>query len=389
MCDTLVAIGSACKDGNVIFGKNSDRPSDEVQLVTYNPSKQFSKGTQVNCTHISIPQVTQTAAILLSQPYWMWGAEMGANEYGVVIGNEAVWTTLPIRPEGLLGMDLLRLGLERGNTAKEALNIITSLLEDFGQGGTCSIDGGMTYHNSFIIADLNEAWILETADKLWVAERIIDGVRNISNSLSIVSAGDLRCNGLFDYVFEQELCKDEESFNFAQIFDNSWSSHLSPYSREGRCNFFLQEKSGNITPQLMAEILRDHEGGVCMHGGFLSTGSQISILEEDNNNHFFTATAPPCKSIFHPYEFDDRCFGLTPSGSYNNINQDWIWLKHQITLHRNPNLNNIKNQDKMEKLKKLEQINFNLINSKVNSIQDRINYHNYSIKEFKTILDIK
>ena len=37
---------------------------------------------------------------------------MGANEFGVCIGNEAVWTTLTdettLRDEKLLGMDLVR-----------------------------------------------------------------------------------------------------------------------------------------------------------------------------------------------------------------------------------------------------------------------------------------
>lgn len=50
----------------------------------------------------------------------MFGAEMGANEYGVVIGNEAVFSkddypSMNARGKnnGLLGMDLLRLGLVR------------------------------------------------------------------------------------------------------------------------------------------------------------------------------------------------------------------------------------------------------------------------------------
>lgn len=63
----------------------------------------------LQCTFIQIPQVEQTHAVVLSKPAWMWGAEMGANDQGVCIGNEAVWTREPVAPgEALLGMDLVR-----------------------------------------------------------------------------------------------------------------------------------------------------------------------------------------------------------------------------------------------------------------------------------------
>ena len=56
--------------------------------------------------------MSETHAVILSKPSWMWGAEMGANERGVVIGNEAVWSRCS-DPDydavpRLLGMDLLR-----------------------------------------------------------------------------------------------------------------------------------------------------------------------------------------------------------------------------------------------------------------------------------------
>lgn len=55
--------------------------------------------------------MTKTHAVVLSRPSWLWGAEMGANEHGVCIGNEAVWTKEPVgEGEALLGMDLLRCG---------------------------------------------------------------------------------------------------------------------------------------------------------------------------------------------------------------------------------------------------------------------------------------
>ena len=135
MCDTFVAMPDATSDGVVIFGKNSDRPHGETQDVISLPALDFSDESMLDATYIQTPQVSHTLAVILSKPHWMWGTEMGANEHGVVIGNEAVWTNQPYRESGLLGMDLLRLGLERGATALEALHIITGLLEAFGQGG--------------------------------------------------------------------------------------------------------------------------------------------------------------------------------------------------------------------------------------------------------------
>lgn len=61
------------------------------------------------CTYIEIEQVAHTYAVVLSKPAWLWGAEMGANEHQVCIGNEAVWGRESAdSDEALLGMDLVR-----------------------------------------------------------------------------------------------------------------------------------------------------------------------------------------------------------------------------------------------------------------------------------------
>lgn len=58
---------------------------------------------------------------------------------------------------------------------KQAVDVITSLLEAHGQGGPCCDDAKYStyaHHNSFLIADKSEAWVVETADREWAAESV-------------------------------------------------------------------------------------------------------------------------------------------------------------------------------------------------------------------------
>ena len=334
MCDTLVALGNSTEDGNVVFGKNSDRPQTEAQLITYNPRSHYPKGEDVKCSYISIPQVSETAAVYMSQPFWMFGCEMGSNEYGVVIGNEAVYSKEEYHESGLLGMDLLRLGLERGKSAKDALSVITDLLEKYGQGGSCSYDQqGWVYHNSYIIADGAKAYVLETADSWWIVETVKD-IRSISNNLSVRGKGDLRRKGIIQHAIDKGYCRDDNDFDFAVIFsDPQIPNSFLPNSRDGCTSIMLRENINKINPSIMMNFLREHDVGICMHGSFQSTSSQVSHLKKNSTKsvHWFTGGSLPCLNIFKPYIFplDGQKFTALKPGPYVKPDPKWFWSRHK------------------------------------------------------------
>ena len=259
MCDTFVALGPASGDGAVVFGKNSDREPNEAQALEYHPGARHPAGAALKCTYIEIPQAPETLAALISRPFWMWGAEFGANEKGVVIGNEAVFTRLPRdKKPALLGMDLLRLALERGPSAEEALETIVRLLSDHGQGGPCGYeDKKLAYHNSFIIAAPDSAWVLETAGPLWAAKRIAENYA-ISNALTIGEDFDRSHPDLIDFARDHGRLKKGENFHFARAYSDWFFTFFSASrARRGRAAGLL-ERFGRINPAAAMAILRDH-----------------------------------------------------------------------------------------------------------------------------------
>jgi secernin len=156
VCDTLVAVGPAA----TLFAKNSDRPPTEAQVVEALPGR--SPGGRLATQYLEIADAG-AAAVLGSRPVWLWGLEHGVNVHRVAIGNERVWTVddPDAAPPALVGMDLVRLGLERGRSADEALEVMVGLLEAHGQGGVADAARGEAYWSSFLVADPTGAWVLE------------------------------------------------------------------------------------------------------------------------------------------------------------------------------------------------------------------------------------
>ncbi|XP_068618738.1 secernin-3 [Battus philenor] len=307
-CDTFVVLPPYTKNNEVIFGKNSDRPQNEVQEVIF--VKERDLKPKLKCTYITIDESTDPInSVILSKPAWMWGAEMGANNKNVVIGNEAVWTN---NNEGegdatqkrLLGMDFVRLGLERGNSAREALNVITTLLEKYGQGGPCSeFDDSHFYHNSFLIADPKEAWVLETSGKLWAAERIASGFRNISNGLTIRTKIDKHSDRLFEKAETLGVWDGKGQFDFTNCFSSGGDE-----MRQNEGARLLKEASASFCFDVkdMFNVLRHKESCICRScdDTFPTQGSQVSSLSNNTLSvHWFTATPDPSVSYFKPFIF--------------------------------------------------------------------------------------
>lgn len=317
MCDTLAALGTVSRDGRTLLAKNSDRQPNEPHIMVRMPRMQHHKGSRVKCTYIEVEQRPMTYEVLLLKPSWIWGCEMGSNEFGLNIGNEAVFTREKYAPSGLTGMDLVRLALERCRSSEEAVNEMVSLLDQYGQGGNCGYDKKFTYHNSFLIADPHTAWVLETAGKYWAAQEVQD-IQTISNGLSIGKLFDRAHPELIEHAVEKGWCSSERDFDFARCYRDPVFTYFSgARTRREFSRAALEKHRGDIDVSLMKSILRSHqpevEGrqfrrsslkSICMHGGGWigdhTTGSYIAVLDQDQSLYWVTGSSTPCISLFKP-----------------------------------------------------------------------------------------
>ena len=174
-CTNFIVGKQASKDGSVICTYNADDYGMFIGLAHY-PAAKHPKGTMRKVINWDTHEYTGDIAEA-AETYNVVG---NMNEWQVTIGE----TTFGGREEmvdttGILDYgSLIYIALQRSKTAREAITIMTSLVEQYGYNS----EG-----ETFTICDPNEAWIMEmmgcASDRklskertVWVALRIPDDV---------------------------------------------------------------------------------------------------------------------------------------------------------------------------------------------------------------------
>jgi len=302
-----------------VFAKNSDRPPGEVQ-VAWPFGRRASNGCTLRTQYLTIGD-RGAHATFLSCPTWLWGAEHGVNEYAVAIGNERVSTThdAAAAPPALIGMDLVRLGLERASGAEQAVEVITGLLEAHGQGGIADAVHGEAYDSSFLVADSASVFVLETAGAEWAVAPFPHGAA-ISNRLGL-GTGWTRASG--------DLAAGDD---FDRFRDRGEDTRYADVRLTASRRFLASAAAGGLTPAATAAHLRDHGNGpwgapgtggpvepppagvgedfsgvsVCMHvrGLSVTAASMIAVLPvavgEGAPLRAYVAAGSPCASVYVP-----------------------------------------------------------------------------------------
>ena len=355
-CDTMVALGGSTKGRNTIFAKNSDRPHDEpqplIQVQAADHSGGFS-GTQF----VDVPQADHTYRHVGSKPYWCAGYEHGYNEHQVVIGNEALPSLLPETSEPkLVGMELLRLGLERSQSAEEAVDVVIGLVSEFGQGKFSNSAGVRTYDNIYLIADPSSAYVVECVGHDWAVKQVenftsISNVAQIGADVDRVSAGaksQATKLGLFEMGFG-------EKFAFGSVFADPANSS-SGIARQCRSGAMLGRGAGQLDVRSMIEVLTDHSDGenpagdrvvdvagdlsICLHRNTgdstgASTASLVADLcaTDERLPIYWTGLYSPCMTVFLPNFIEgDLPSALGIGGEFESADSPW-WDFYRLTQY--------------------------------------------------------
>lgn len=317
MCDTLCVL----TDEGTLFAKASDRPFGEAQVVEAFPARRA--GGTLRTQYLGLLD-HGSVAFLAGRPTWLWGVEHGVNEHRVAVGNERVWTVDD--PEAcdpaLVGMDLVRLALERATDAEAAVDLITALVDEHGQGGVGELTTGEAYFSSFLVADPTEAWIVETSGRTWAAKPVDRHRRGaaISNRLTIETewtraSRDVPPGANFQRWRDPEyptphadqriaatagLARRDPAPTARELVgvlrhhgDHAWGVPGAPHP------------PGGIDPIPGPKVSRDGTGvSICMHlrDWESTTGAMITELpaDPDRPSRAWVVLANPCTGVFVP-----------------------------------------------------------------------------------------
>jgi dipeptidase len=148
-------------DSHTLYGELYFQPAKDYAAGAFRDIYEWDTGKFLG----RIPQVAHTYSVVGNM-----------NEFQVAIGETTFGGREELGKQSGAIMDygsLIYVALQRAKTAREAIEVITSLVEKYGYASS---------GESFSISDANEVWILEMIGKgegekgaVWVAQRIPDG----------------------------------------------------------------------------------------------------------------------------------------------------------------------------------------------------------------------
>jgi dipeptidase len=355
----MVALGDATENGQTLFAKTSDRSPEECQPLVQQERISHPAGAVAQCQFVELPQVGTTWRHVGSRPCWCWGYEHGFNEHQVVIGNEGLASKLEFSEPKLIGMEVLRLGLERARTAAEAVDVMTDLVTRYGQGKFSNDANVRTYDNGYIVADPREAYVIETAGHQWAVKQVENAI-GISNVYSVETDWDRTSPEAETLAAEQGWWSARQGrFNFAEAYAKNRRPEGTGAMRRARSCAVL--KKCGIDAATMMALLSDHSdgkapdepfqtgihpgAGICVHQKEDGTGgntaaSLVADLCADGSRLpvYWCSLYSPCLGVFLPM-FNEGTLPLVlgiGDASPSDESPWWLFRSLSRNVRRNP-----------------------------------------------------
>ena len=268
---TMVVIGKdGTADGSTILWHNEELASNVAGRLVIVPRRNHQPGEMRPCGYEMITQVPVTFRHIGHRYYegcyppstsdW----SQGCNEFGVsVLCNAMSSKEYALPPStGVAYCDMTEVPMERATTSREAVEIFTSLIDEYGVGGDWP-------NCAWVFGDANEVWYVESGVQHWVARKVRDDeILPISNRYNIGTEWDLASDDLITYAVARGWYDpgSGEPFSWKDVYgvpgtqNNTWLIR-----REARILDMLSPKWGVITPRDLFELSRDHWEGTSFY----------------------------------------------------------------------------------------------------------------------------